>query len=33
LAQLPRVFGGIDTDGCDLDVTLIEIAQVLLETP
>ena len=32
-AQLPRLGGGIDTDGRDLDVALIEVAQVLLETP
>ena len=33
LTQLARVFRRIDADGRDLDVALIELVQVMLETP
>jgi hypothetical protein len=33
LAELPRLVRGIDANRCNLDVTLIEVVQVLLKTP
>ena len=33
LAEFPRLIRGIDANRSDLDVTLVEIVQVLLKTP